>query len=75
LHTPDYYGSFVLSSTMKVGLNLRGENVYKPIKDVINVVNPIDLCVTGWDIYGVNLYNAIKECKVLDYDLQEKLKQ
>jgi hypothetical protein len=30
--------------------------VFTPIKELLPMVNPIDIEVTGWDISGMNMY-------------------
>jgi myo-inositol-1-phosphate synthase len=37
------------------------------------MINPNDIIWGGWDINGMNLGDAMKRSKVLDYDLQQKL--
>jgi myo-inositol-1-phosphate synthase len=49
--------------------------VYKPIKDLLPMVNPCDFVVSGWDISGENLYSACKRAKVLEPDLIKQLKE
>jgi hypothetical protein len=45
---------------MKVGYRLSEDNklndVYKTVKDVVPLVNPNDIVITGWDISGMDLY-------------------
>lgn len=43
--------------------------MYKPVKDLLPTVNPIDFVISGWDISEDNLYNACKRAKVLEPDL------
>lgn len=43
------------------------------IKDVIPMVNPTSLVISGWDINSKNLAEAMKRAEVFDYDLQQKL--
>lgn len=38
-------------------------------------VSPNDFVVTGWDINGANLYDAMVRSKVLEYDLQSQLEE
>lgn len=37
------------------------------------MVNPNDLVISGWDIHKCNLYESLKNSKVYDIELQEKL--
>jgi len=48
--------------------------VYKPVKELIPMVNPCDFVISGWDISKTNLYDACKRSKVLEPDLIKKLK-
>ena len=43
------------------------------LNEVIPMVNPSNLIVTGWDINSENLSNAMKRAKVFEYELQQKL--
>lgn len=65
-------GSMTQSSTMKVADSIDGE-IFMKIKDVIPLVRPEDLKVTGWDINSMDLANAMKKAQVFDYELQQKL--
>jgi myo-inositol-1-phosphate synthase len=73
------FGSFTQSATTHVGFkfdessgNLK--DVFKPIKDLLPMVNPIDFDVCGWDISDLNLYEAAKRAHVLEPSLIEQLK-
>jgi myo-inositol-1-phosphate synthase len=59
---------------MKVGQNGSIEDVYMGIKDILPMVNPVDLEISGWDISGMNLYDSCKRAKVLEPDLIKQLK-
>ena len=48
--------------------------MYKPIKDILPMVDPIEFVVSGWDISNANLYDACKRSKVLEPDLVRQLK-
>ncbi len=80
--TANYYGSFTQCVTTKVGLrmkkdtagNMTIEDVYMPIKDILPMVNPNDLVIGGWDISGLDMYNATKRAQVLEPDLIRQLK-
>lgn len=77
IHTPNYYGSFTQCATAKVGIKRlkdRGiQDIYKPIKEMLPMVNPTDIEVTGWDISKMNAYEACKRACVLEPDLVNKL--
>ncbi len=38
------------------------------------MVNPCDLEISGWDISGLNMFEACKRAKVLEPDLIRQLK-
>ena len=65
-------GSMTQSSSMKVADSEDGE-VYMRLKEVIPMVDPVDLEVTGWDINKADLAEAMARAQVFDYDLQQKL--
>jgi len=74
----NYYGSFTQCSATKVGVKVDQDNkfseVHKTIKDLVPLVNPNDLVVTGWDISDLNLYDSCLRAKVLEPTLLEQLK-
>ncbi|MCB0370752.1 MAG: inositol-3-phosphate synthase, partial [Bdellovibrionales bacterium] len=59
-------GSMTQSSTMKVADSSDGE-FYMKIKDVIPLVKPENLVVTGWDINSMDSAAAMKRAQVFDY--------
>jgi myo-inositol-1-phosphate synthase len=68
------FGSFTQSSTCHVGFKLDEttghlEDVFKPINQLLPMVDPVDFVIGGWDISKVNLYDACKRAKVLEPDL------
>jgi len=71
-HKPNFYGSITQASVTKIGFN-GSQEVFAPLKDVLPLVNPEDLVVSGWDISKTNLADAMKRAQVLDYDLQNNL--
>ena len=77
--TANFYGSFTQMATTHVGFKFDETNgtltdVFKPIKELLPMVNPIDFDVTGWDISNKNLYEAAKRAHVLEPTLIEQLK-
>lgn len=70
---PNYYGSVTQSSTIKLGVDSEGNDVYTPFNSVVPFVNPNDLVVGGWDISKLPLDQAMKRAQVLDVDLQKQL--
>jgi myo-inositol-1-phosphate synthase len=73
VHHADYIGSLTQASTVRLGLNDFGESVYIPFKNMLPMVEPNDIVLGGWDISSLNLAEAMKRGKVLDYDLQRQL--
>ncbi|EKX54361.1 hypothetical protein GUITHDRAFT_91609 [Guillardia theta CCMP2712] len=69
----NYFGSLTQSSTIRIGNNECGDNVYIPFKNLLPMVNPNDLVIGGWDICSTPLGDAMKNAKVLDYDLQRQV--
>jgi len=69
----NYFGSVTQASTIKIGIDPQGKDVYIPFNSILPFVNPNDLVVSGWDINGDDLQKASKRAKVLSYDLQSKL--
>lgn len=48
--------------------------MYRPINELLPMVDPIDFVISGWDISAENLYTACKRAKVLEPDLVNQLK-
>lgn len=69
----NYWGSLMMASTVKLGNNSRGSSVYTPLRNMLPMVDPSDIVWGGWDINGMNLGEAMKRSRVLDYALQQKL--
>lgn len=70
---PNYYGSVTQSSTIKLGVDAEGNDVYAPFNSIVPLVNPNDLVVGGWDISKMPLDQAAKRAQVLDVGLQNQL--
>ncbi|KAJ1540444.1 Myo-inositol-1-phosphate synthase [Cladochytrium tenue] len=73
VHQPNYVGSVTQSSTLKLGTDDLGNDVFIPFKDMLPMVRPNDLVLGGWDINRANLAEAMARAKVLDYDLQRQV--
>lgn len=71
--SPDYFGSVTQCSTVRIGANAKGEQVYVPLKALLPMADPNKIVVGGWDISSANLAQAMKRAEVLEYDLQQKL--
>jgi myo-inositol-1-phosphate synthase len=75
----NYYGSMTQCVTTKVGMEIDPEtnevkDVYKVIKDMIPLVDPNHLEITGWDISDLNLYESCYRAQVLEPTLIDQLK-
>lgn len=70
---PNYFGSVTQSSTIKLGVDAEGNDVYAPFNSILPMVNPNDFVVGGWDISKLKMDQAMKRAQVLDIDLQKKL--
>lgn len=75
----NFFGSFTQCATTHVGFKFDEstgslQDVYKPIKELLPMVNPCEFEITGWDISRTNLYDACKRSKVLEPDLLRQLK-
>lgn len=74
LKKPNYFGSMTQSSTLKLGIDAEGNDVYAPFNSLLPMVNPNDFVVSGWDINNADLFEAMQRGQVLEYDLQQRLK-
>lgn len=72
---PSYFGSVTQCSTVKIGIDSNGKDVYAPFNSLLPFVNPNDIVIGGWDISSMNLSDAMKRAQVLDYGLQVKLEK
>lgn len=72
-HTSNYLGSICKAITVRLGVDENAQPVYKPLDSIIPLVDPNDLEIFGWDISGVNMGDAMRRSKVLDYDLQRQI--
>ena len=69
----NYWGSLLMASTVKLGNDRQGNSVYTPMNNMLPLLNPNEIVWGGWDINSMNLGDAMKRSKVLEYDLQQKL--
>jgi len=70
---PNYWGSVTQASTLRLGSDESGDDVFLPFHRILPMVNPNDIVFGGWDINGANLVEAMERAQVLDYDLQRQL--
>jgi len=70
----NYWGSLLMASTVPVGLDVTsGQTVFTPLHQLLPMVHPNDIVWGGWDINDMNLGDAMRRSKVLDWDLQQQL--
>eukprot|EP00924_Labyrinthula_sp_SR-Ha-C_P006424 augustus_masked-scaffold_57-processed-gene-1.67-mRNA-1 protein AED:0.00 eAED:0.00 QI:0/-1/0/1/-1/1/1/0/528 len=74
IQKPNYFGSLTQSSSIFLGLDQENNSIYVPFYSIVPLLNPNDLEISGWDISSDNLAQAMEKSKVLDINLQEKLK-
>eukprot|EP00183_Erythrolobus_madagascarensis_P000042 CAMPEP_0185848730 /NCGR_PEP_ID=MMETSP1354-20130828/3496_1 /TAXON_ID=708628 /ORGANISM="Erythrolobus madagascarensis, Strain CCMP3276" /LENGTH=562 /DNA_ID=CAMNT_0028549163 /DNA_START=12 /DNA_END=1703 /DNA_ORIENTATION=- len=72
---PNYNGSIVHSSTLRVGFDSDGSDVFVPVRSMVPMAHADELVLSGWDIAGENLHDAMVRAQVLDPDLIERLKE
>ncbi|XP_075164862.1 inositol-3-phosphate synthase [Haematobia irritans] len=69
----NWFGSITQASTILIGSDEEGKDVYAPMKDLVPMVNPDDIIVDGWDISSMNIGDSMKRAQVLDVELQDQL--
>jgi len=69
----NFYGSLTQCATVRLGVTADGDEVNVPLHDLLPMVKPTDLAISGWDINGADMGAALQRAKVLDYDLQRQL--
>ena len=70
---PNYYGSVTQSSTMKLGIDDKGDDVYAPLNQILPMVHPNDFVLGGWDISSLDIAAAMERAKVLEWDIQRQV--
>ncbi|KAJ1902883.1 Myo-inositol-1-phosphate synthase [Coemansia sp. IMI 209127] len=70
---PNYFGSVMLASTVKLGVDANLKDVYVPFNEVVPMVHPNDVVIGGWDINAMNIGDAMRRAQVLPVDLQRKV--
>lgn len=69
--TANYYGSIVMSSTVKLGTDAKtGKEINIPLNQMLPMVHPSDLVIGGWDISKMNLSEAMDRAEVLEPTLK-----
>ena len=76
LQCANYYGSLVMSSTIKLGTDSKtGQDVNVPFHDVLPMLHPNDLLIGGWDINCMNLADAMDRAQVLEPALKQLVRK
>ncbi|EFO86368.1 hypothetical protein GCK72_005573 [Caenorhabditis remanei] len=71
----NYFGSVTQTATVHLGYDSATQNqIFVPFKDIVPILSPNDLVISGWDISNSNLYDAMARAKVFEPELQEKLR-
>ncbi|KAI0046456.1 Myo-inositol-1-phosphate synthase [Auriscalpium vulgare] len=70
---PNYIGSLLRASTIRLGLDADGKDIYAPLSDLLPMVHPNDLVLGGWDISGARIDEAMTRAAVLEWDLQRQV--
>lgn len=72
--TANWFGSITQASTVRLGINSSGQDVFVPMNKLIPMVDPNDIVIDGWDISSLNIGAAMERAKVLDWNLQKQLR-
>ena len=74
----NFYGALTQSVSVHCGFKKTSagglEDVYKLVNEIVPLVNPCDMEMTGWDISGMNLYDAAYRAQVMEPTLIEAMK-
>ncbi|XP_035792310.1 inositol-3-phosphate synthase-like [Anopheles albimanus] len=73
LQKANWYGSITQSSTVLLGSDASGQDVYIPMNKLVPMVNPDDIVVDGWDISSLNIGDAMQRAQVLEVGLQDQV--
>ncbi|KAJ2977502.1 hypothetical protein NQ176_g4335 [Zarea fungicola] len=72
----NYYGSVVMSSTLKLGTDVKtSKEVNIPFHNILPMVHPNDITIGGWDISKMNLAAAMDRAQVLEPTLKAQVKK
>lgn len=73
-HRANYNGSLTQASTLRVGVDNFGKDVFVPLGSAVPLVDPDSVVLGGWDISGRNLADAMNAAGVLEPDLRKQLR-
>lgn len=72
----NYYGSVVMSSTVKLGTDAKtGDEINIPFHDMLPMAHPNDLVIGGWDISSMNLADSMDRAQVLEPTLKQLVRK
>ncbi|XP_049876075.1 inositol-3-phosphate synthase [Pectinophora gossypiella] len=71
----NWFGSITQASTVRLGIDDKGLDVHVPMSQLLPMVHPDDLVIDGWDISPLNLADSMARAKVIEYELQQKLRK
>lgn len=74
IKSANWYGSITQASTMRLGNDQNGKDIYVPLNKVLPMVSPNDIVIDGWDISNMNLADAMERACVFDYEIQFQLR-
>lgn len=77
-YNANFYGATTQSVSVHCGFKKTAdgglEDVYKSVNEIVPLVDPCDMEIIGWDISGMNLYDAAYRAQVLEPALIELMK-
>lgn len=73
-HSANYNGSLTQASTIRIGVDSEGRDVFIPLSRVLPMVDADALVLGGWDISNRSLADAMDAARVLEPDLRQKLR-
>ncbi|XP_063703832.1 inositol-3-phosphate synthase [Culicoides brevitarsis] len=69
----NWYGSITQASTVLIGSDEQGEDIFVPMKDILPMISPDDIILDGWDISKMSLGDAMRRAQVLDIGIQDQV--
>lgn len=69
----NWFGSITQASTVYIGSDEEGKDVFVPMNELVPMVNPDEIAINGWDISSLNLGDAMRRAEVLDINLQDQV--
>jgi len=74
----NFFGSLTQTVSVHVGFKQGPvgdlHDVYKYVNEIVPLVDPCDLEITGWDISGMNIYDSCYRAQVIEPGLIELMK-